>query len=245
MPLQPLAEKPGPLVIKGFSGKVFYVPSTLATIKWGYLPNATDAPVLTVPSGATVVFDTLSHEGILEDQGRNPVQYFGSHGVPPHQRARVGVGYVSESRDVFPRLSVRHNLLLGEQPGQRHRPHALDDALALFPALARRINTPAGVLSGGEQQMLALARCWMGQPRLMLIDEPTEGLAPQVVAQLAQALRHFQAQGVAVLLIEQKRQLALTVASRCAVMGHGRLVFDGTPDQLLADEALQREWLAV
>lgn len=167
------------------------------------------------------------------------------HGRPPHQRARAGVGYVSESRDVFPRLSVRHNLLLGEQPGQRHRPHALDDALALFPALARRINTPAGVLSGGEQQMLALARCWMGQPRLMLIDEPTEGLAPQVVAQLAQALRHFQAQGVAVLLIEQKRQLALTVASRCAVMGHGRLVFDGTPDQLLADEALQREWLAV
>jgi branched-chain amino acid transport system ATP-binding protein len=167
------------------------------------------------------------------------------HGLAPHQRARAGVGYVSESRDVFPRLSVRHNLLLGEQPGQRHRPQALADLLALFPALARRLHAPAGVLSGGEQQMLALARCWMGQPRLMLIDEPTEGLAPQVVAQLAQALRHFQAQGAAVLLIEQKRQLALTVASRCAVMGHGRVVFDGTPAQLLADEALQREWLAV
>jgi branched-chain amino acid transport system ATP-binding protein len=167
------------------------------------------------------------------------------HGLPPHSRARAGVGYVSESRDVFPRLSVRHNLLLGEQPGQRHRPQALDDLLALFPALARRLHAPAGVLSGGEQQMLALARCWTGQPRLMLIDEPTEGLAPQVVAQLAQALRHFQAQGAAVLLIEQKSQLALTVASRCAVMGHGRVVFDGTPAQLLADEALQREWLAV
>jgi branched-chain amino acid transport system ATP-binding protein len=167
------------------------------------------------------------------------------HGLPPHQRARAGVGYVSESRDVFPRLSVRHNLLLGEQPGQRHRPQALDDLLALFPALARRLHAPAGVLSGGEQQMLALARCWMGQPRLMLIDEPTEGLAPQVVAQLAQALRHFEAQGAAVLLIEQKRQLALTVASRCAVMGHGRVVFDGTPAQLLADDGMQREWLAV
>ena len=167
------------------------------------------------------------------------------HGLAPHQRARAGVGYVSESRDVFPRLSVRHNLLLGEQPGQRHRPQALADMLALFPALARRINTPAGVLSGGEQQMLALARCWMGQPRLMLIDEPTEGLAPQVVAQLAQALQHFQAQGAAMVLIEQKRQLALTVASRCAVMGHGRIVFDGTPAQLLADEGMQREWLAV
>lgn len=82
MPLQPLADKPGQLKIKGISGNVFYVPSTLATIKWGYLPNASDAPVLTVPSGATVVFDTVSHEGILEDQGRNPVQYFGSHGVP-------------------------------------------------------------------------------------------------------------------------------------------------------------------
>lgn len=183
--------------------------------------------------------------GLIPANGQITWQGQALHGLPPHQRARAGVGYVSESRDVFPRLSVRHNLLLGEQPGQRHRPQALDDALALFPALARRINTPAGVLSGGEQQMLALARCWMGQPRLMLIDEPTEGLAPQVVAQLAQALRHFQAQGVAVLLIEQKRQLALTVASRCAVMGHGRLVFDGTPDQLLADEALQREWLAV
>ena len=167
------------------------------------------------------------------------------HGLAPHQRARAGVGYVSESRDVFPRLTVRRNLLLGEQPGQRHRPQALADMLALFPALARRINTPAGVLSGGEQQMLALARCWMGQPRLMLIDEPTEGLAPQVVAQLAQALQHFQAQGAAMVLIEQKRQLALTVASRCAVMGHGRIVFDGTPAQLLADEGMQREWLAV
>lgn len=82
MPLQPLADKPGLLKMKGFGGKVFYVPSTLSTIKWGYLPNASDAPVLTVPSGATVVFDTVSHEGILEDQGRNPVQYFGSKGVP-------------------------------------------------------------------------------------------------------------------------------------------------------------------
>jgi branched-chain amino acid transport system ATP-binding protein len=183
--------------------------------------------------------------GLIPATGQITWQGRALHGLPPHQRARVGVGYVSESRDVFPRLSVRHNLLLGEQPGQRHRPQALDDLLALFPALARRLHAPAGVLSGGEQQMLALARCWMGQPRLMLIDEPTEGLAPQVVAQLAQALRHFQAQGAAVLLIEQKRQLALTVASRCAVMGHGRLVFDGAPAQLLADEALQREWLAV
>ncbi len=183
--------------------------------------------------------------GLIPANGQITWQGQALHGLPPHQRARAGVGYVSESRDVFPRLSVRHNLLLGEQPGQRHRPQALDDALALFPALARRLHTLAGVLSGGEQQMLALARCWMGQPRLMLIDEPTEGLAPQVVAQLAQALRHFQAQCVAVLLVEQKRQLALTVASRCAVMGRGRVVFDGTPAELLADEALQREWLAV
>ena len=183
--------------------------------------------------------------GLIPATGQVTWQGQPLHGLPPHQRARAGVGYVSESRDVFPRLSVRHNLLLGEQPGQRHRPQALDDLLALFPALARRLHAPAGVLSGGEQQMLALARCWMGQPRLMLIDEPTEGLAPQVVAQLAQALRHFQAQGAAVLLIEQKRQLALTVASRCAVMGHGRVVFDGTPAQLLADDGMQREWLAV
>ena len=84
-PLQPLADKPGPIVIKGRSGKFFYVPSTRATIKWGYLSNATDAPVLTVPSGATVIFDTLSHEGLLEDQGRNPLQYFASKGIPANQ----------------------------------------------------------------------------------------------------------------------------------------------------------------
>ena len=84
LPLQPLAEKPGLLSVPGISGKVFYVPSTLDTIKWGYLPNATDAPLLTVPSGATVVFDTLSHEGLLEDQGRDPLKYFASHGVPAH-----------------------------------------------------------------------------------------------------------------------------------------------------------------
>ena len=167
------------------------------------------------------------------------------HGLPPHQRARAGVGYVSESRDVFPRLSVRHNLLLGEQPGQRHRPQALADMLTLFPVLARRLHTPAGVLSGGEQQMLALARCWMGQPRLMLIDEPTEGLAPQVVVQVAQALKHFQTQGVAIVLIEQKSQLALSAAGRCAVMGHGRIVFDGTPAQLMADQAIHTHWLSV
>ena len=84
-PLQPLADKPGPIVIKGRSGKFFYVPSTRATIKWGYLSNAADAPVLTVPSGATVIFDTLSHEGLLEDQGRNPLQYFASKGIPANQ----------------------------------------------------------------------------------------------------------------------------------------------------------------
>lgn len=84
-PLQPLADKPGQITIKGYRGKVFYVPSTLATIKWGYLSNANDTPVLTVPSGATVVFDTLSHEGLLEDQGRDPLKYFASKGVPAHQ----------------------------------------------------------------------------------------------------------------------------------------------------------------
>ena len=82
LPLQPLAEKPGLLSVQGLPGKVYYVPSTLETIKWGYLPNATDAPLLTVPSGATVVFDTLSHEGLLEDQGRDPLKYFAAHGVP-------------------------------------------------------------------------------------------------------------------------------------------------------------------
>lgn len=167
-------------------------------------------------------------------------------GLPPHAIARLGVAYVPESRDVFPRLTVAQNLTLGLQPHStrpvRWTPEWVFDS---FPALAARRDVAAGVLSGGEQQMLSLCRALMGAPQLLIVDEPTEGLAPQVVAQVDALLRELRVQGLAVLLIEQKLDLSLAVADRVAVMGHGRLVFDGTPVHLQASPAVVQEWLEV
>lgn len=170
------------------------------------------------------------------------------HGQPAFRIARCGIGYVPESRDVFPRLSVRHNLLLGEPVGRRARQPErwpLERLLSRFPVLAQRLDTPAGVLSGGEQQMLALARALRGDPDVLLVDEPTEGLAPRLVDEVGALLRELPRQGVTVLLVEQKLTLALEVAHRCWVMGRGRIVFEGTPEALRRDAAVQAEWLAV
>jgi len=164
---------------------------------------------------------------------------------PVHARARAGLGYVPESRDVFAGLSVQHNLALGVKPGQRHARWTDADVYRLFPQLALRRDTPAGVLSGGEQQMLALGRAWMGDPDLLIVDEPTEGLAPQLVEQVGDFLLLLRTRGVSVLLIEQKLAIALRIADRCLVMGHGRVVFDGAPAALSADAALRRDWLEV
>lgn len=176
-------------------------------------------------------------------------------GLPSHRIARLGVGYVPEQRDVFAQLTVLQNLLLGHKAaaqaaaGQRsawaNKPFDLDAAYRMFPALKARAQVLAGALSGGEQQMLALARTLMGQPDLLIIDEPTEGLAPQVIEQVAACLHSLRQQGCAVLLIEQKLTLALDLADRVAVLGKGQLVFEGTPKQLLAHQAVQAEWLGV
>lgn len=166
-------------------------------------------------------------------------------GQPVHARARAGLGYVPESRDVFPSLSVQHNLVLGQRPGQRQPRWTFADMYGLFPQLAQRRDTPAGVLSGGEQQMLALARTLMGDPDLLIVDEPTEGLAPQPAGQVADFLTVLRGRGVAVLLIEHKLTMALRIAQRCLLMGHGRVVFDGTPSALAAHPALRRDWLEV
>jgi branched-chain amino acid transport system ATP-binding protein len=155
-------------------------------------------------------------------------------GQAVHVRARAGLAYVPESRDVFPGLSVQHNLVLGQKPGQPHARWTFADMYRLFPQLALRRDTLAGVLSGGEQQMLALARALMGDPDLLIVDEPTEGLAPQLVALVADFLVVLRERGVSVLLIEQKLPLALRIADRCLVMGHGRVVFDGAPAALPA-----------
>jgi branched-chain amino acid transport system ATP-binding protein len=159
--------------------------------------------------------------------------------------AHLGLGYVPENRDIFPKLTVQQNLLLGEKRSKKDPRWKLHDMYELFPRLKERQHTEAGVLSGGEQQMLTLCRTLMGDPDLIMIDEPTEGLAPKIVEQVAEYLRELKRRGVSVLLVEQKLTIALEVADRCLVMGHGQIVFDGTPAQLKADAYIRKEWLEV
>ena len=159
--------------------------------------------------------------------------------------AHAGIGYVPENRDIFPRLTVHQNLMLGQKRGARQPRWGFDDMYRLFPRLLERQHTEAGVLSGGEQQMLTLCRTLMGDPHLIMIDEPTEGLAPKIVELVAEYLRELKRRGIAVLLVEQKLTIALEVADRCLVMGHGQIVFSGTPAELRADATVRREWLEV
>jgi branched-chain amino acid transport system ATP-binding protein len=162
-------------------------------------------------------------------------------GWPAHRLARLGLAYVPESRDVFPNLSVHQNLLLGLKAGASEA--LLEAAYDRFAALRQRQHTPAGVLSGGEQQMLSLARALLGQPRVLVADEPCEGLAPQVVEVVGQALGSLRAAGAGVLLIEQKLALVRTWADRVLVMGRGEIVFAGTVASLEAHADVRREWL--
>ncbi|RDU96922.1 ABC transporter ATP-binding protein [Trinickia dinghuensis] len=163
---------------------------------------------------------------------------------PTFEIARSGIGYVAEQREVFPTLSVEDNLRLGIKPGQSRSARArMADAFARFPTLAQRRAAPAGALSGGEQQMLVLARALMGEPRLLIVDEPTEGLAPQAVEAVRQCLSSLRERGGAVLLIEQRLTMAGAVADRVAVMGHGRIVYDGAVDTL--DPRIVDEWIAL
>jgi branched-chain amino acid transport system ATP-binding protein len=159
--------------------------------------------------------------------------------------ARLGLGYVPENRDIFPTLTVHQNLQLGEKRDGRTPRWSADDMYRLFPRLLERQHTAAGVLSGGEQQMLTLARTLMGDPDLIMIDEPTEGLAPKIVELVAEYLRELQRRGISVLLVEQKLTIALEVSQRCLVMGHGQIVFEGTPAELKANADVRKEWLEV
>ncbi len=166
-------------------------------------------------------------------------------GRKPYEIARLGLGYVPEDRAIFPTLTVAQNLLLGLKRGNRTPRFGFEQTYALFPRLQERADTAAGVLSGGEQQMLTICRTLMGDPDLIMIDEPTEGLAPQMVTRVAELLREIASRGIAILLVEQKLAIALDVAHRLYVMGHGRMVFEGTPAGLRANEAVRREWLEV
>jgi branched-chain amino acid transport system ATP-binding protein len=159
--------------------------------------------------------------------------------------ARKGLGYVPENRDIFPAITVRQNLLLGMKSSRQKGRWTIEDMFELFPRLRERADAPAGVMSGGEQQMLTLCRTLMGDPDLIMIDEPTEGLAPKIVEQMANLFEEIKNRGVSILLVEQKLTIALKISQRVYVMGHGQIVFEGTPDDLRSNDAIRKEWLEV
>jgi len=183
--------------------------------------------------------------GLVECQGS--IHWKGQQimGKKAYEVAHLGLGYVPENRDIFPTLTVHQNLMLGQKGRGKGSRWSFEDMYGMFPRLRERQHTEAGVLSGGEQQMLTLCRTLMGDPDLIIIDEPTEGLAPKIVELVGQYLQTLKSRGVSVLLIEQKLTIAMAISDRALVMGHGSIVFQGTPESLRADPYTRREWLEV
>jgi branched-chain amino acid transport system ATP-binding protein len=167
-------------------------------------------------------------------------------GNSPHQISRSGIAYVPEERLVFDTLTVEENLMIGMAPPRpSHKVWTIEQMFDYFPRLRERHNVKAGSISGGEQQMLTLCRSLMGNPDVILIDEPTEGLAPKIVEHLADVMQDINRQGVTAILVEQKMTIALRLCQRCMIMGHGQIMFDGTPQQLNDAPQVRREWLEV
>ena len=188
---------------------------------------------------AKAIMGLVHWEGALDWKGKN------LKGKKAYEVAHLGIGYVPESRDVFPNLTVHQNLMLGQKGKSKGSRWGFDDMYNMFPRLKERQHTEAGVMSGGEQQMLTLCRTLMGDPDLIISDEPTEGLAPKIVELVGEYLKKIKDRGVSVLLIEQKLTIAMNISDRTLVMGHGQIVFDGTPDSLRANEKVRKEWLEV
>jgi branched-chain amino acid transport system ATP-binding protein len=168
-------------------------------------------------------------------------------GMKAFEIAHKGLGYVPENRDIFPTLTVEQNLILGEKKSKQGKVArwSLNDMYQMFPRLKERQHTAAGVLSGGEQQMLTLCRTLMGDPDLIMIDEPTEGLAPKIVDLVAEYLMALKNRGISIFLVEQKLAIAMEISQRVYVMGHGAIVFEGSPQDLRNDSNVRREWLEV
>ncbi len=166
-------------------------------------------------------------------------------GQPPHKIARSGLAVIPENRDIFPTLTVRQNLLLGQKSMKHQGRWQMEEFFEMFSNLKERADVPGGALSGGEQQMLTMCRALMGDPELIMVDEPTEGLAPKIVEQIGELLTEVSRRGVSILLVEQKLTIALKVSNRVYVMGHGEIVHECTPDELMANEAVRKDWLEV
>ncbi len=166
-------------------------------------------------------------------------------GLKSYQVAYAGLGYVPEDRSIFPGLTVEQNLILGEKSARKNPRWSIEDVYDLFPILRERKDTDASVLSGGEQQMLTVCRTLMGDPDLIMVDEPTEGLSPQMTERVGNLLKNIAERKISILLVEQKLTIAMKISHRVYVMGHGHIVFEGTPADLEKNEAVRREWLEV
>ncbi len=185
------------------------------------------------------IMGQVAHTGSIRFRGED------IGGLESYEIARRGIGYVPENRDIFPTLTTRQNLLLGEKKAGQTGRWSMEDLFELFPLLRERADIAGEVLSGGEQQLLAICRTLMGDPDLIMIDEPTEGLAPKLVEQVARLLEEIAGRGVSILLVEQKLTIALKISNRVLVMGHGELVFEGTPDEFSQHDSIRKEWLEV
>jgi branched-chain amino acid transport system ATP-binding protein len=183
--------------------------------------------------------------GLVPPEGTIRYQGEKISGLKPHVIARKGIGFVPEDRWIFPGLTVLQNLQLGFKNKKNKGRWSIDDVFELFPKLGERTNVQGGLISGGEKQMLTICRTLMGDPNFIMIDEPTEGLAPKLVEQVGTLIEEIAQRGISVLLVEQKLNIALKISQRLYIMGHGKIVFEGTPEDLSADQSVRKEWLEV
>ncbi len=225
--------------LHAFYGKSHILQGVTFDVKEGEIVSLLGRNGVGRSTTALAIMGTVACHGSVKFRGTELV------GRPPHEIAAAGLGIVVENRDVFPTLTVRQNLILGQKDTRNTGRWTIEDMFDMFPNLRERADIDAGYLSGGEQQMLTMCRTLMGDPDLVIIDEPTEGLAPKIVAQVASMLEEISRRGVSILLIEQKLTIALKISQRIYVMGHGHVVFEGVPEDLNRDDSIRKEWLEV
>jgi len=197
-------------------------------------------------AGKTSLIRTIA--GMVRPRG-GAIEFKGENiaGWPSHRVCDLGIGQVAEGRQVFPSLSVRENLEMGAMlpRAKAHRAHNLERGLAMFPKLKERYAQAAGTLSGGEQQMLAIARCLMGNPELVMFDEPSLGLSPAVTQDVLRVIRDLAAGGLTCVLVEQNVAVSLKLAHHAYVLENGRIVLSGTGQALLADDRVRKAYLGL
>jgi branched-chain amino acid transport system ATP-binding protein len=196
-------------------------------------------------AGKTTCISTII--GFLNPK-QGEIRLFGEPitGLAPERISQLGIGLVPQGRRVFPSLTVRENLIVAQQrESSTTKPWGLDRIYEMFPRLRERHAQFAGTLSGGEQQMLAIGRALMGNPRVLLLDEPSEGLAPLIVAEVGRAIRRLKQEGQSIILVEQNRQLALDISDQAVILNTGRCVFTGSAEELRDNEELVAQNLGV